>query len=114
MRSIMIAEDREMDRSRVEPCELQFAVEIGSFIAIRLSRFATLRFEVFDDRGAHRAVFDIHDAPRLAVADGGRQISETQQPIDQRVRHWVRLEPAHVAPPAYQLRQRDRSGLAVK
>ena len=100
LRGMMVAEDREMDGSCVEARKLQFVVEAGLFIAVGLGRFAPLRLEILDDRGAHSAVFDIHDAPRLAVADGRRKIGETQQPIEQRVRNRICFETAHIAPPA--------------
>src|SRR5690606_36261082 len=95
--------NREVNGRRVESGKLQLVVEAGLIAVVNLSRLATLCFEVSDDCGADLGVLDVHDPPRLAVADRWREIGKTQQTADQSIRHRVRLEPAHVAAPADEL-----------
>ena len=113
LQCVSVGKHRKMQRRRVKSRELQAIIKVRLLTIVGFGRAAPRFLEIPGDCGPALRRLHVDDPPRLAVADGWREIGQPQKPIDQLLGHRIPFEPANIAAPADKLLER-RSFIPVR
>ena len=105
LRGRMIGENGKVRGRLLQSGELEPCIEARALRSLRGERLRVAGFEIFPDRGPHRAVLDDDEAPRLAQSHRRSKAREFEERFQGAARQWIAPETPDIAAPDQKVAQ---------